>query len=497
MTAIDDFTADVLARAAEISEKMETELVALEAARNINEILDGDICAISKWNRADGTIQLLAEYSDDDQRLESEWREPAKLSKYPVMKKVLRSGIPIFIAQDDQSTQKEVKAFLKKIGMQSVYILPLESQDGIIGVVEVFSREITLELTSERAATVRLIAAHTGVVLERTRLLKDAEQKAAELEALRRASLSLTASLDLEQVLSAILENTLSILEDALDAHIFLYDGETLAVGAALWADGSKDVVWSEPRKEGLTYKVARSGEPALVSDMRTHPLYADSPEEWTGAIIGVPLKIGSKVVGVMNVAYQNPREFLPDELRIINLLADQAAVAVENAHLHRVVKRQALTDSLTDLPNRRAFNQRLEEEITRSKRYKRTFSLVMIDFDDFKLINDTFGHPAGDETLVRIGQCLKERLRDSDFIARIGGDEFAVILPETTIDKAEMISAQLKENAKNCYFPWQKENALYIYPSTGIANYPDHAETAGELISIADKALYQEKQSD
>ncbi|MDH3944515.1 MAG: diguanylate cyclase [Anaerolineae bacterium] len=491
-----DLAERLLIRAAGISQQMETGLVAQEAARHISEILTADICAISKWDRDQDTVMLLAEYSPDDQKLETDWRQPARLSKYPVMVKVLNSGKPLLIAQDDHATDQSVKDFLKRIGMQAVYILPLESHDGIIGVVEVFSRKRSLQVSEDQAAQVRLLAAHSGVVMERTRLLHDAEQKAAALEALRRASLSLTASLDLEQVLAAILESTLGILDDALDAHIFLYDGEDLSVGAALWADGSKDVVWSEPRREGLTYKVAATGESILVRDMQNHPLYENNPERWSGAIIGVPLKIGSRVVGVMNVAYQLPREFSPDELQVINLLADQAALAVENARLHRIVKKQALTDTLTGLPNRRAFNQRLEEEILRSKRYERTFSLVMIDFDDFKLINDTFGHPAGDETLIRIGGCLKERLRDTDFIARIGGDEYAVILPETTIEEARMICAQLKETVKTCEFTWQKENSLYIYPSTGIANYPEHAEEGEGLISAADKALYTEKRA-
>jgi signal transduction histidine kinase len=117
------------------------------------------------------------------------------------------------------------------------------------------------------------------------------------------------------------------------DAHVFFYDGERLTFGAALWAGGARKDPYATPRPHGLTYTVARSGERIVVTDARRHPLYQDEP--WDGAITGLPLRIGEQVVGVMNVAFERPHDFLDSELRVLELLADQAAVALQNARLY------------------------------------------------------------------------------------------------------------------------------------------------------------------
>ncbi len=157
------------------------------------------------------------------------------------------------------------------------------------------------------------------------------------MEAVRQASLSLTASLDLPDVLDLILNNVLSLLPGALDTHIFLYYPEVdrLAFGAALWAGGRRGRPYSMPRPDGLTHTVARSGETIVVPNMADHALFKTAPPDWVGAIVGLPLKIGQRVVGVMNVSYQEPRVFQEHELRILRLLGDQAAVAIENARLY------------------------------------------------------------------------------------------------------------------------------------------------------------------
>ncbi len=163
------------------------------------------------------------------------------------------------------------------------------------------------------------------------------EKRVTQLESLRQASLSLTSSLDLEAVLDAILKSTLDLLPKAQVAHIFLYhpDGrEQLTFGAALWPDGHRGRPVAQPRPDGLTYTVARSGEPIIVPNMRSHPLFAGAPKEWSGSIAGLPLKIGARVVGVMNIASAHIGVFSEDDLSVLLLLSDQAAIAIENARL-------------------------------------------------------------------------------------------------------------------------------------------------------------------
>ncbi|HFD39550.1 MAG TPA: GAF domain-containing protein, partial [Anaerolineae bacterium] len=174
---------------------------------------------------------------------------------------------------------------------------PLFSQGRMIGILNLDKAEAGYYRT-EDAHLVMAFANQMAVVVENARLFEAMTRRVAELEAVHEASLVVTSSLDLPQVLHVILEKTVELLPDVQDAHIFLYQDGQLAFGTALWADGRQAAPWAEPRPEGLTYTVARRGEAIFVPDMRNHPLFADTPDDWTGSIIGLPLKMGERVVG-------------------------------------------------------------------------------------------------------------------------------------------------------------------------------------------------------
>ncbi|MEE9188129.1 MAG: GAF domain-containing protein, partial [Anaerolineales bacterium] len=163
----------------------------------------------------------------------------------------------------------------------------------------------------------------------------------AQMENLRQASLTLTASLDLKEVLDTIAQCALDLVPGMRNCHIFLYqseNGSKLIFGTALWGDGKRNQPFSNPRSDGLTMTVAQSGNPILVSDMRSHPLYVGTPGSWTGSIIGLPLKIGDRVVGVMNVSHTQPGALSESDIRMLRLLGDQAAIAIENARLYEAI---------------------------------------------------------------------------------------------------------------------------------------------------------------
>lgn len=164
---------------------------------------------------------------------------------------------------------------------------------------------------------------------------------ASQMENLRQASLTLTASLDLKEVLNTIAQCALDLVPGMRNCHIFLFqsnNGDKLIFGTALWEDGKRVQPFSNPRSDGLTMKVAQFGKPILVSDMRSDPLFAGTPESWTGSIIGLPLKIGDRVVGVMNVSHTQPGALTQSDIRMLRLLGDQAAIAIENARLYEAL---------------------------------------------------------------------------------------------------------------------------------------------------------------
>jgi diguanylate cyclase (GGDEF)-like protein len=241
---------------------------------------------------------------------------------------------------------------------------------------------------------------------------------------------------------------------------------------------------------------VAREKKTIIVEDMMNHPLYKGVPKNWRGSIIGIPLMMGSLVVGVMNLARTSPGEFNQAEIRLLTLLADQAALAIINARLHAAVSQQARSDELTKLPNRRALDERLDKAIAQSISSGNPFSVVMMDLDGFKIINDTYGHEVGDEVLRQVATSMERSLRSTDFLARYGGDEWTLVLTETNLTQAQLVIQKIQNSLRNNPIHLPDGKTTYIGISGGIALYPLHADTATDLIRAADEALYRAKKS-
>jgi diguanylate cyclase (GGDEF)-like protein len=335
---------------------------------------------------------------------------------------------------------------------------------------------------------------YTQDIVSKHSLIALVKQQAEELNSLRSLSLNLTSSLDLQTVLDAVVSEAMRLVKNARTAHIFLYSHGGLNFGASLNAEGEKNKPIATPRKDGLTYSVANSGEKFIVKDMANHPIYQNVDAGWTGSIIGVPLKFKNSIVGVMNLSRSTTGGFTRAELRLIELLADQAAVAISNASLHKIVAEQANTDILTGLPNRRALEDRLQEDIRHSKRMRTQFSVVMMDLDGFKSVNDIYGHVVGDEVLHSVFKRLSENVRPTDFLARYGGDELTLIIRNADVEIAQTVTAKLIEIMDRFEFPFPGSKKIKLGITAGIAVYPIHARNAGDLLRAADSALYQGK---
>jgi PAS domain S-box-containing protein len=215
--------------------------------------------------------------------------------------------------------------------------VPLVAKGRAIGLLNLNKKEPAF-YSPQSARLALAFANQAAAAIENARLFAGERQRRNELEVLRKASLQLTSSLELNQVLEAILESVLGLVS-ADDAHIFLYNGQTLTFGAALWSGKPQNRPFSEPRPEGVTYTVARSGKPLLIPHTLDHPLFPGG--SWDGSLAGLPLKIGNQTRGVMNIAYNQPHDFTEDELRILELLADQASIALENARLFTETQRR------------------------------------------------------------------------------------------------------------------------------------------------------------
>jgi diguanylate cyclase (GGDEF)-like protein len=347
-----------------------------------------------------------------------------------------------------------------------------------------------------------LVSLHDGsqvsrlveVMADNENLLAIIERQAAELDALKRITLNLTSSLELHTVLSAVVSEAMHLVKDAHEAHIYLYQDNKLIFGAALDEYGTKNKQMSEPRPHGLTNLVATQKKMVIVENMKKDPLFINAPKPWAGSIIGIPLVMGGQIVGVMNLVRSHTGAFSQSEIRLLSLLADQAAIAVHNARQHAQTSDQARSDALTGLPNRRALDERLDTAISRSHLTGSPFSVVMMDLDGFKVINDTFGHETGDEVLRQLAVSLMHSLRSTDFLARYGGDEMTLVLPDTDLSQTAHVLQKLQDKLQTLAIPLPDGQTATLGFSGGIALYPQHADTAPGLLRTADEALYKAK---
>lgn len=370
--------------------------------------------------------------------------------------------------------------------------IPSEEKKGILKLITVLIEAAESSLYPRDKAN--QIKTFTQEIVSKHALMNLVKQQADELDALRNLSLNLTSSLDPQTVLDAIVIEAMRLVRNARAAHIFLYLHGKLEFGASLTSDGVRNKPFSMPRKDGLTYSVAATRKQIIIEDMVNHPIYNGLDKNWAGSIIGIPLMFNNNIVGVMNLSRSTAGGFSLAELRLIGLLADQAAVAISNASLHKQVIELANTDSVTGLPNRRALDERLQEDIRHAKRMSTEFSVVMMDLDGFKNVNDTHGHVVGDELLHSLFNYLAENIRPTDFLARYGGDELTLIIRDANVGVAEIVTQKIIDLVKEYSPPMSKKNNIKLGITAGIAVYPIHSKNAGDLLRAADAALYQAK---
>lgn len=334
----------------------------------------------------------------------------------------------------------------------------------------------------------------TQEIISRHSLMSTVKHQADELDALKRISLNLTSNLDLQKVLDAMVTEAMSLVKHAHSVHFYLYERGALEFGASLDNDGERNKPTMLPRKEGLTRTVVKDGKQIVVEDMTNHPLYKGAPAHWHGSIIGIPLKFKDEILGVMNLSRTVTGRFSHSEQRLLSLLADQAAVAIYNARLYKRLTQMANTDSVTGLPNRRALDERLQEEWRLAEQTGAPFSVVMMDLDGFKAVNDTFGHNVGDELLYSLFNFLAQRMRTSDFLARYGGDELTLVMRSTDLEAAQTVTRKVIELMGEYHFPFPQNRDMKLGITAGIAVYPFHANNPIDLLRAADSALYHAK---
>ena len=326
-------------------------------------------------------------------------------------------------------------------------------------------------------------------------------RQAQELHIFHDVAKALTSSLDLDSILQTIMEKMAEYFQPDTWSLLMVDEKKSelyfaIAVGTA--AEALKDVRLKVG--EGIAGHVAKFGEKLIVPDVRADKRFAkridDVTQMETRSVICIPLRSKLRVLGVIQLINVDMAHFGHDEQFFLQALCDYASIAIENARAVEQIQELTITDDCTGLYNARHLYKTLETEVYRSARFGYEFSVLFIDLDHFKQVNDTHGHLIGSKLLAEIGYLIMAQLRLIDYAFRYGGDEFVVLLPQTGKDSATVVARRLRDSLRSSCFCKEEGLNLNVRASMGLATYPHDAKSPHDIIRQADEMMYMVKNS-
>ena len=402
---------------------------------------------------------------------------------------IIRTGEPLLI-------ESNVGQVLSKLGVDPMPPPPARSFCAVpiflggkpAGVMAALSRERESQFQARDLQVMQTAAGQLGVAIENARLFTQEQRRARHLAFLNTISKMAISSEDAEQMMAGIVhEIQKNFRYDHIGIGIMDYATKGIEIKAEAGTT-SQTLGRQIALGSGVLGKVARTGVSALVQNAGPGQLAGVLPE--SRAVLCLPISYGETLLGVLNVESRNENAFAPQDVLILNTLADLVATALHNSFVFQKLQQQSITDGLTGIKTRRFFWEALSSEWKRACRSGRPFSVVLIDLDKFKEVNDTLGHLEGDLVLARVGRLLEQKCRQSNVVARYGGDEFIILMPETGIEQAQVLAERLRLWLATD--PMLEEH--HITGSFGVASFPLHGFSMDDLIRVADAGMYVAK---
>ena len=338
-------------------------------------------------------------------------------------------------------------------------------------------------------------------ITERKRVQEENERRSRQLAALHQMGIDLTSELNLNALLQSIAERAVSLI-GGQSCNCLIYNPESdliervATAGETLFLGGK-----TRQRGEGVVGKVWATGAPLIVNDYHAWPERKREYDSFPNrALMAVPVSWGEEFLGVLNILAYAPHRYTEADREMLSMFAAQAAIAIRNARLYCKIEQISVTDELTGLFNRRGFFQLGEREFERAVRFNRPLAALMFDLDHFKRINDTYGHPAGDQVLRALTACFRQNTRGIDVVGRYGGEEFLLLLPETPLPEAIQIAERLRESIAGLSVPVCPPNGgsavvhVRITVSIGVAAVAPDSRKLSDLIELSDQAMYSAK---
>lgn len=426
-------------------------------------------------------------------------------SKFDSLDKVLQNlneKVSLIIADKKLAGEPSFEEFLKS--SRSIPKIIISDTRSFTGITPWTKGSVVYPLytpsVKELTFFIKRLIKENEISSEHARLKCDLSVARRELGFFEEVSKVLTSSLELSAILSKIMQKVKEMTK-AEAWSVLLVDRETGELVFEKTTAKKKKEIQKIRLKigEGIAGWVAREGIPVVVPDVSKDERFLGKIDKAihfkTKSLMCVPIKINEEILGVLELVNKTTGEpFKKEDLDLLMKLVDLAAIAIERTSLYQKMTEFAITDDLTKLFNTRYLNRTIEIEIQRSTRYNSSVSLIFMDIDYFKHVNDRYGHIIGSKVLVEMGQLLLKSLRSVDIVARYGGDEFVIVLPQTPPASAAQIAERMRKSVELNSFLKKEGYSLKLTASFGVASYPESAKSKEDLIRLADDAMYRVK---
>jgi diguanylate cyclase (GGDEF)-like protein len=461
----------------------------------VNRLVPSDSAGIQMVEGDEMVLKAMRGFSDSNAILGTRWSLAGTSNE-----QVLLARKPIIFA--DVQANFEGYRVAPHNQTRSVLMIPLIAGGEVIGFLSLDSM-VLAHFSEDDLRLANLFAGDVAAGLENARLYEEARRRSAELEILNRVGTAITSGLDLGHVLVMLFDQCRQVMP-ADSFYVALYQEEKGEIEFPLFHD--QGIYRQVPPlvlnlRRGMAGCVIEEGHTIYLRDT----LDPHIPEKYrliryggipTRSYLGVPMFLRDKVIGVISTQSTLPNAYSSDQVRLLEIISSQAVIAIENARLYQQAQTAATTDDLTSLLNRRELFRRAEQELARAKRYRHHLAMVMIDFDHFKRVNDTYGHLAGDQVLRSMARICQENMRLVDVVGRYGGEEILVLMPETTVEQAVPAVERLRSQIEKTVVRMD-DAEISVTISAGVAGLrQDAGMTLEGLIAQADLALFMAKSS-
>lgn len=422
----------------------------------------------------------------------------------PETKKLERDVFPALLKKVEKQVQPFTLDFKKEPGFKfredstCALVLPIYFEQRLTSILLLeCSSDDFLKHSSVDMQLLILLSNQLAISIENAKLYNSMTQRVSELSGLYEASTTLSLTVGLEERLDHILNFTAHYLEVPYVLLFLTENDSALSLKRSIgFLELPQDFIL--PYGRGISGLAAQTQQPIIMNTIspKNKTFFTETKSAATiNSILSVPMITHGHVVGVLTIAKPQKDGFTEENNRMFTILSSLFAAFIQNALLFEQTRALSITDGLTNAYNHRYFQEYLTREVQRSARYSNPLSMVMVDIDNFKIFNDTYGHRQGDLILKSVVALLKKNYRETDFVARYGGEEFAVVLPETDALGAYIATERCRVLLQKFKFPnMKKSKSLKVTVSCGVASYPKHAATKEQLISMADMAMYKAK---